>query len=580
MRLNKLIYTLPVVALLMSTTSCKDFLDEMPDTRVELNSVNKARMLLADSYPSTNPGIIGELTSDNMEDNNTQDADGNRFNLGSYSSVDDELFAFEDVKTGSGSDTPQGVWSGYYSSIAGANAVLECLEKLEADIAAGKQVEDADQLPAVKGEALLIRAFGHFMLTQVFCMPYRGAELSKTIQGIPYTTAPEKVVKPHYNRNTLAEVYDFIQKDIEEGLKLIDNSIYTVPKYHFNLQAANAFAARFYLNKRDYKKVLQHCNRAFGGENAATSQYMSNLWASVGDYFYISDMARAYASQDLPRNFMLIPTYSQGFRHYVGSQRYAVNREAKRATIQGPGPTWEGFRYRNPQTGENFSMHPAFNGFCGVNGKAQYGTYFAGSAGEQFEYTNKLAGIGYTHITRTEFTGEETLLMRAEAKLFLGDKQGAIEDLKTWELAHRDTPNATGMESYWKELDENAIRSFYELKDPRYGIVKPIHIDEVFPCEYSVTADILPVLQCIQHFRRIEFIHTGMRFFDLKRYGIEWSHKIGPLNRIETMSLWDLRRAVQVPAEVLTAGLEPNKRLPDEQNEVSSAIEVNVAVKN
>lgn len=68
----------------------------------------------------------------------------------------------------------------------------------------------------------------------------------------------------------------------------------------------------------------------------------------------------------------------------------------------------------------------------------------------------------------------------------------------------------------------------------------------------------LPVLQCIQHFRRIEFVHMGVRFFDLKRYGIEWSHKIGAANRIETMSLFDPRRAIQIPSEVQAAGHQPN----------------------
>lgn len=558
-------------ALALSTSSCKDFLDTMPDSRVELNSVEKARMLLIDAYPSYNPMVVGEFTSDNMEDNNTQDSNGVRFNLPSYDRTDDEVFAFEDVKSGTGSDTPSGLWQGYYGTIANANAALECLDGLQARVDAGETIEDADKIPAVRAEALMLRAYGHFMLVNIFCEAYRGPELSKNIQGIPYPTKPETTVKPHYDRLDLATVYELIEKDIDEALPMISNSIYTVPKYHFNLQAAYAFAARFYLWKRDYKKVLEYCNRAFGGEGADVSQYMSDIWANASDFYYISDFGLYYTGTDKARNLLIVPTYSQGWRRYIDGRRYGVTRQARRATIQGPGPTWEQFQFRNSKTGEKFSMHPAFNGTCGINGESQYGSYFAGTCCEQFEYTNKVAGIGYTHMTRGELTGEEVILMRAEAKLFLGDKQGAIDDLCVWEAARRNTPQAIGYESLWRDLTETSIRNFYEAKDPGYGIVKPIHIDEVYPCDYTVTADILPILQCIQHFRRIEMIHTGMRFFDLKRYGIEWSHKIGKEGRIETMTLWDHRRAIQIPAEVIAAGFEPNVRA-DAQNVASGNI--------
>lgn len=558
MKLNKTLYTLAAVALTFSATSCKDFLDTMPDTRVELNTVEKARMLLVDSYPAVNPALVGEFTSDNIEDNNTQDASGNRFNLSYYGREDDEIFAFEQVLSASDNDTPSGLWSGYYGAIAGANATLDALEKLEQRIANGETLDDAAKIPAIRGEALLIRAFSHYMLANIFCEQYRGPELSKALLGLHYITKPETTVKPHYKRADLAATYDMIRKDLEEGLPLIDNAIYSIPKYHFNKAAAHSFAARFYLTTREYKKVVEHCNTAFGGEGVDASAYMSDFWAHPGDFFYASDMGLYAQGMDKARNFMLIPTYSVAIRHLSGSHRYSCTRDAKRATVQGPGPTWQNFKYRNSQTNETFSMHPAFNGLCGVNGKAQYGTIFYGNLNEQFEITNKVAQTGYAHCTRAEFTGEETLLMRAEAKLFLGDKNGAIADLNIWEKARRNTPNVAGNEDKFDDLTEAQIIKFYVTRDPGYGIVKPIHIDEVYPCDYSVSDDMLPILQCIQHFRRIEFVHTGVRFFDLKRYGIEWSHKIGAENRIETMSLFDPRRAIQIPSEIQAAGHQPN----------------------
>ena len=51
----------------------------------------------------------------------------------------------------------------------------------------------------------------------------------------------------------------------------------------------------------------------------------------------------------------------------------------------------------------------------------EYGYIFYGNCWEQFEYTDKIAGIGYVHMVRPEFTSQETLLFRAEANIFLGN---------------------------------------------------------------------------------------------------------------------------------------------------------------
>ena len=72
---------------------------------------------------------------------------------------------------------------------------------------------DRSRLAAVKGEAYLIRAYHHYILAQIFCMPYRGPELSKQELGIPYATEPETSLKPHYERGTLQETYDKIEAD-------------------------------------------------------------------------------------------------------------------------------------------------------------------------------------------------------------------------------------------------------------------------------------------------------------------------------------------------------------------------------
>ena len=104
-------------------------------------------------------------------------------------------------------------------------------------------------------------------------------------------------------------------------------------------------------------------------------------------------------------------------------------------------------------------------------------------------------------------------------------------------------------------------------RDPRPYILQDLHIDEVCPvADYTVTEDKLPYLWCVLHFRRIETVLTGLRWFDVKRYGIEITHKIGT-NRVETLTTFDPRRAFQVPIEAISSGLEPTPRTVEKINE-------------
>ena len=106
---------------------------------------------------------------------------------------------------------------------------------------------------AQKGEALVARAYAHFMLVNFFSKFYDPATAS-TDPGIPYVTEPEKVFIKQYDRKTVQYVYDMIEKDLLEGLPLYRIRNYNVPRYHFNRAAANAFATRFYLYKKDIPK--------------------------------------------------------------------------------------------------------------------------------------------------------------------------------------------------------------------------------------------------------------------------------------------------------------------------------------
>jgi hypothetical protein len=149
-------------------------------------------------------------------------------------------------------------------------------------------------------------------------------------------------------------------------------------------------------------------------------------------------------------------------------------------------------------------------------------------------------------------TADETLLCRAEAKLYKGDRDGAIQDLGYWTSSHMVKNTLT--------IDN--IKNKYNRSNANNEYVSAIHPSEM-GFEKVLTGDDLAVLDCVLHFRRIETMYEGLRWFDIKRYGITVYHHYRGANEdeIHTDSLTydDSRRVLQLPNNVIEAGFPPNR---------------------
>jgi hypothetical protein len=497
--------------LLFSVSSCDSFLDTLPDNRAQINSEKKITQLLVSAYPNANYSVLAELSSDNFVDNNAILP----VNLSSFDRMHEEIYSWNAVTSSTQEDSPSYVWERCYAAIAAANHALQAIDELET-------AQPALDFSAQRGEALLCRAYSHFILVNMFCQAYKDETLSAADLGIPYATEPETTVEGNYTRETVQSVYSKIQKDIEDGFPLISDRNYTVPKYHFNRKAAAAFAARFYLYKRDYQKVVDYANEAL----TATPASLMRDWNK--SYDNILAIAYDYINSESACNFLILPT-SSVFNRIFGT-RYGHNGAAIDGSTYGSGPTWSG-------------MLPAFIGKLYISVQQDYGVFFPKSY-EMFEYTDKVAGIGYAHVVRAEFTAEETLLCRAEALVYLNRIPEAVADLQVWNNSHL-APN---------ELTEAVIRGFYVSTNSLF--VKALNNDKMSP-NFVVTANQRPLIHCILHFRRIETMFDGYRWFDIKRYGIEIEHAIAKTGT-DKLTYNDPRRALQLPQEVISAGLEPN----------------------
>lgn len=525
----------------LSLTACEDKLDEQPDSRwIHINTSEKVSELLTSGYPKAVPAVICELMGDNLVDNNVvvpathNDA---------YSKFHEEAYKWEDITSYSTGedDTPLEIWDKYYFGIATANHAIAAMREMSDDPANDPRISYS------WGEAHIMRAYFHFILVNVFAEAYKDETQSANDWGIPYVTTTEDVVRIDYSdtqyRKTVAEVYKLIDSDIQEGINLIDDSKYKVPAYHFNKNAAYAFAARFYLFKRDYEKSLKYADAALGNNPSASLRKWSNMNTST-----INSMLNDYNDEKAACNYLLQTTYSLQDR-MLSACRYAINSGSNKENVastkdliyEGGGPNWA-------------SRIPAYDGkiFRWAAG-SEYGSWLF-RVYEYFEYSNKIAGIGYVHIVYQPFTAEETLLCRAEAKLYLGKKAEAIQDLQSWTESKQITDPLTqaGIDKKYSGTPDNNIW------------VSDLHPKDMSPEFKTLAADETRILHCILHFRRIETMFEGQRWFDIKRYGITVHHAYrGPQEYDVTHDYlkWnDPRRVVQIPYNTIDAGYPSSNR--------------------
>ena len=152
--------------------------------------------------------------------------------------------------------------------------------------------------------------------------------------------------------------------------------------------------------------------------------------------------------------------------------------------------------------------------------------------------------------------------MRAEAKALLGRYDEAVADINTLlKVFVRSEAKAT---EATRTLTLNGIKEFYNKL--RYYTPQLPTVKKQFHTDFTIEATTQePLLQCILHLRRLVTMHEGLRMQDVKRYGMTiYRRRVSVENRIievtDSMKANDPRQAIQLPQDVITAGLQANPR--------------------
>ncbi|MFI3286082.1 MAG: RagB/SusD family nutrient uptake outer membrane protein [Rikenellaceae bacterium] len=533
---------IPLVALFFAgatLTSCEafnEFLDVVPDNRTELDTEDKIIAMLVSAYSPYTYLTTCEFSSDNIDKLDIKNPVNELYI--------EELAMWQDV-TEVQNDGPQNVWQGQYGAIASANEILSAIEEYGDDL--------TDRLKAAKGEALMCRAYAHFILANVFCQAYSPTYADSDL-GLPYMFEAETTLNPKYERGTLAEFYAYMAADVEEGLTLITDNIASVPKYHFGVKSANAFAARFYLFYQDYDKAVECATKVLGSNPASDLRDLAtnkaygtldngyNLFA-VLDYIDSSHKCNLLMATGMSQIGVAFGPYSAYTDFNHGSYLSATE-----TILAATAP------FGAPVAGDLNQLILTLN-------SSTYDKQFFPRVPYLFEYTDEVAGIGYPHTVEVLLTVDETLLVRAEAYAMSGNFAAAVEDINTWVGNYRIAGGNLTESSINSWADRTA---YYEYKEPT---VKKRFEDPAMTIASGTQENVLHV---VAYLRRLETLHTGLRFFDMKRYGYTTYRRAfantntdkvpQTITLLDQLAPRDPRYAIQIPVDVISAGFEPNPR--------------------
>ena len=126
------------------------------------------------------------------------------------------------------------LWSSAYNIVYMANALLEGLENSD-------QITDTVRY-RLEGEAKFVRAFSYFYLVNLY-------------GDVPLLLTTDYRTNAQTSRNTVEEVYQQLQIDLEDAMNLLDNSYTDGERTHANRFAATGMLARVNLYLENWEQA-------------------------------------------------------------------------------------------------------------------------------------------------------------------------------------------------------------------------------------------------------------------------------------------------------------------------------------
>ncbi len=260
MKINKIkLFLIGICSL--SIVSCTDLVNDQldPDGVIEENvfkTVKHSEEVVLGAYSRMPMGAniyAQALITDELKFGINNDGQGKEVHSWNFTSGQGEF---------------SGLWYGAYGSISNANKLLLNFDKIQTT-----SQDDINLKNQLKGEALALRAFNHFLLVRAFSPKY-----NPTALGIPYVTTDDIYARPA--RPTMQETYQAIIDDCNEAYPLLAN---VTEKNRFNQAAVRTMQAYIALEMENFDQAITYANQAlaFNSTMANTLAQVQAIWTDA-----------------------------------------------------------------------------------------------------------------------------------------------------------------------------------------------------------------------------------------------------------------------------------------------------------
>lgn len=257
-----------LIAAIIGTCSCTDFLTVMPKGRVTtpsfLSSPDGLRAALVGTYSKLYAVYDGDFlrypdVAGNMLSifNATESANMiSQYNF--TSNEDEELGAVGKI------------WSGVYEAMANANNIIQYAPQVAQDYPL--QAAEIDQ---ILGEALFIRALCHLDVCLCYAQPYNYTSDASHL-GVPVL---RKTPGPDDNepRKSVAEVYALICDDLTNAEKLLSDKS-PRGQYYVSLDAVRALHSRVCLYMEKWQDAIDYAENVILNKSLTQGQAYYNMY--------------------------------------------------------------------------------------------------------------------------------------------------------------------------------------------------------------------------------------------------------------------------------------------------------------
>ncbi|MFC4479024.1 RagB/SusD family nutrient uptake outer membrane protein [Flavobacterium chungangensis] len=328
----KHIYALTLAFLILMTASCEDYTDVTPKGSLVIETAAQFHEMVAlpnRGYPINN---FQYLSDDQwMREANV---------IGKTPNIDIINFTFDESTDRVAIMAGSSFYNQAYTFINRWNTIISLVDNSKGD-------ENIKQL--AKAEAKIYRAYDHFLLVNTYAKGY-DPNTASTDGGICIMDKFDLEAQP--SKSTVAQVYEFIQKDIEEALPFIQEKPMDV--YHPSLAFAYAFKAKVHLFKREIaqaqaaaEKSLSYNNQIFdmvayskqGGPTAVAVPAANNV--EVLSYMYMT----GYNEMNFAQSYIISPELRTLFGTNDARFNLFFNSTSTTNLDQGSGTAYWGTQY-------------------------------------------------------------------------------------------------------------------------------------------------------------------------------------------------------------------------------------------